>query len=67
MVVSTFIRRTSVVLPTPIRRAVRAALNRRANAAPMPISSSPKPIKRQSFLDDIDEMSNAVFGPLWKE
>jgi len=58
MVVNTFLRRTYFVLPTPIRRAIKFALPKRVKAEAKP---------KQSFLADIDAMSEAVFGPLWKE
>lgn len=67
MVVNTFLRRTYLVLPTPIRRAVRSAMSKRENMPAMPKSSEDSPRPKQSFLEGIDEMSNAVFGPLWKE
>ena len=67
LVVNTFLRRTYLVLPPPIRRAVRSAMNKRDNAKAMPSKREQTSRPQQSFLADIDEMSNAVFGPLWKE
>lgn len=57
MVVPTFMRRTYMVLPKPMKRVLRFAL--------------PKPTLRvkskgASFMDQMDELGNAVFSPMWK-
>lgn len=52
MVVPTFMRRTYMVLPKPVKRVVRFALPKRAHKA--------------SFVDQMDELGNAVFSPMWK-
>lgn len=58
MVVNTFLRRTFVVLPTPIRRAIKFALPKKVKAEKK---------NKRNFLDEIDAMANSVLGPLWKE
>lgn len=58
MVVNTFLRKTYVVLPTPIRRAIKFALPKKAQSEVKP---------KRSFLEDIDAMADSVLGPLWKE
>ena len=52
MVVTTFMRRTYLVLPKPMKRVVRFAL--------------PKRTERASFVDQMDDLGNAVFLPMWK-
>ncbi len=59
MVVNTFLRRTYVVLPSPIRRAIKFAMPKKS------VKSEPKP--KRSFLEDIDALADSVLGPLWKE
>ena len=58
MVVNTFLRRTFIVLPTPIRRAIKFALPKMAK-------SDMKP--KSSFLEDVDAIADSIFKPLWRE
>lgn len=58
MVVNTFLRRTATVLPTPIRRAIKFALPKKAKSEIKP---------KRSFLEDVDAIADSILGPLWKE
>lgn len=55
MVVSTFVRKTYLVLPKPIRVAVRFAWPKRAQ------------VEKTSLVDTVDALGNAVFQHLWKD
>ena len=57
MVISTFMRRTYLVLPKPMKRAIRFALPKRALR---------EKSTGASFVDQMDELGNAVFSPMWK-
>jgi hypothetical protein len=57
MVVPTFMRRTYLVLPKPVKRVVRFALPKRD----LRVKSA-----GLSFVDQMDELGNAVFSPMWK-
>lgn len=59
MVVNTFLQRTFVVLPKPVRRVIKLALPSKAKSA--------EKMPKRSFLDDMDNLANSVLGPLWKE
>jgi hypothetical protein len=60
MVVSSFVRKTYLILPKPIRLAVRFALPKRAPRAA-------KVAKRESALSQFEAVSKHTFDLLWKE
>jgi hypothetical protein len=57
MVIPTFMRRTYLVLPKPMKRAIRFALPNRALR---------EKSTGVSFVDQMEELGNAVFSPIWK-
>lgn len=55
MVVSTFVRKTYLVLPKPIRIAVRFALPKREK------------VEKTNWVETMDQLGNAVFRNLWND
>lgn len=59
MVVPSFVRKTYLVLPKPVKRVVRVAMPTfRANTTPK---------AEKSFLATFDAVADRTFAPVWKE
>jgi hypothetical protein len=62
MVVPSFVRKTYLVLPSPLKTVIRVALPRHFRVS-RPQTDKANP----SLLKQVDRLGDTVFGPLWKE
>ena len=63
MVVNTFVRKTYLVLPRPVRKAVRFALP----AGWVKFMNRSNDSTRESIIDSVDAIGNSVFRHLWND